>query len=105
MLWYKKTIVICYLIIGVTILPFATLASTVDADKNEVKNGPEVMTVDVLLVRPLGLVATVLGSVVFLVASPFSALGGNTQETWDTLVVEPAKFTFQRPLGHFEGDK
>ena len=100
---HKKTFVTWCLIIGLVMLPFAALAATDDENKYVVKSSPEVMTVDIILVRPLGLAATVFGAAVFLVSSPFSAMGGNTREAWGTLVADPAKFTFQRPLGHFDG--
>lgn len=57
------------------------------------------MAADALLVRPLGFVATVLGSVLFVVSLPFSALGGNVGEVGQRLVVDPALFTFKRPVG------
>ena len=59
----------------------------------------ELMTFDLIFMRPLGLAATVVGTAVFLVSLPFSALGGNTGEAAQKLVVDPAKFTFSRPLG------
>lgn len=102
MLRLKKIFVVHCLLIGLVMMPFASLAATYDENGEEIKSGPEVMTVDILLVRPLGLVSMVCGSVIFLVSSPFSALGGNTREAWDRLVVDPTKFTFDRPLGHFE---
>jgi hypothetical protein len=54
---------------------------------------------DLLLLRTLGFVATVGGAAVFVVSLPFSLLGGNTDEAAQKLVVEPARFTFVRPLG------
>ena len=63
---------------------------------------PGLMAADAALARPVGAVATVAGFAVFLVSSPFSALGGNTQEAWDSLVAAPATYTFKRPLGHFD---
>ncbi|WP_293373648.1 hypothetical protein [Nevskia sp.] len=57
------------------------------------------MTVDLLVARPLGLVATVLGTVVFVASLPFQALAGNVSDPARKLVAEPAKFTFVRPLG------
>ncbi|MFO1355003.1 MAG: hypothetical protein U1F72_02520 [Gammaproteobacteria bacterium] len=57
------------------------------------------MVVDGVLVRPLGLGATVLGAAAWVVTLPFSALGGNAGEAAQKLVVEPARFTFTRPLG------
>lgn len=59
------------------------------------------MAADALVVRPLGLCATVIGGAIFLVSLPFSALGGNTQPAFDYLVADPFKFTFSRPLGEF----
>ena len=60
------------------------------------------MIADTTLARPVGAVATVTGFALFLVSSPFAALGGNTQESWDSLVASPATYTFKRPLGHFD---
>lgn len=60
------------------------------------------MTTDVLIARPLGIVGTVVGFGLFIISSPFSLLGGNADKAWQSLVVYPAKFTFDRPLGKFE---
>ena len=69
------------------------------AQEESVKAGK--MVADVLLVRPLSLASTVLGTAAFAVALPFSILGGNVKESARKLVLEPAKFTFARPLGDF----
>ena len=45
------------------------------------------------------LVSTVVTTVTFVVMLPFSLLGGNVGESAEKLVVEPAKYTFTRPLG------
>jgi len=57
---------------------------------------------DFLLERPAGLCLTVTGIVAFVAALPFSALGGNVAETAHKFVVRPFRYTFVRPLGHFE---
>ena len=57
------------------------------------------MTGDLVLARPFLLVATIVGTAVFIVSSPFSAAGGNLGQAADTLVVGPAKATFVRCLG------
>ncbi len=62
------------------------------------------MIADIALARPVGAVATVVGLAFFVVSAPFSALGGNTHEAWETLVVSPAAYTFKRPLGHFDNE-
>jgi len=59
----------------------------------------EDMVVDVLIARPVGVVATVLGTAAFVVSLPFSAIGGNVDQAADMLVVRPAKETFVRCLG------
>ncbi len=62
------------------------------------------MIVDGLVVRPISLVATVVGAVVFVITLPFSASGGNVNEAGEKLVVRPAAFTFSRCLGCFGGE-
>lgn len=59
----------------------------------------EQMAADAIVVRPVGIVATVLGSVVYVVSMPFSYFGGNHQQAYEELVDDPAEHTFRRPLG------
>jgi len=59
------------------------------------------MGADLLLGRPLGLVATLVGTALFIASLPFSAAGGNIEQAGKVLVKEPAEFTFKRPLGDF----
>ncbi len=60
------------------------------------------MVGDAVVARPLGLVATVAGFGLFIVASPFALISGSAGDAWDAMVTYPAKFTFTRPLGEFE---
>lgn len=62
-------------------------------------SAPETMIFDGLVVRPLGLVATVVGAAAWVVTLPFSLLGRNAMDAGKVMVVEPAAFTFARPLG------
>lgn len=57
------------------------------------------MAFDGLIVRPLTLVATAVGTVIWVATLPFSLLGGNAGEAADVLVLTPAKATFVRCLG------
>ncbi len=59
------------------------------------------MLVDICAARPLGLAATIGGAAVFIVSSPFSALGGNLGPAFKATVVDPFTYTFCRPLGMF----
>lgn len=57
------------------------------------------MAIDVFLARPLGLVSLALGFGTFVVSLPFSIPSGNLSVAAKRLMVDPAKFTFARPLG------
>jgi hypothetical protein len=61
----------------------------------------ESMVFDVTLVRPLGIVGIVVGTGAFILSLPFSALGSNTDEAFERLMADPARYTFKRPLGVF----
>jgi hypothetical protein len=102
MLSYRKTLVMCFLIVALLVSPLSALSETVDRRIGEKGNSAEMMTVDLIAARPIGLVATVGGALVYLISWPFSALGGNSDQAWQTLVVTPAEYTFKRPLGEFE---
>ena len=60
------------------------------------------MAGDALVVRPLGLLrhGDRRGDF-YRFPCLFSALGGNTGPAYDSLVVDPFTFTFNRPLGDF----
>ncbi len=60
------------------------------------------MVVDVLVVRPLGLATTVVGAVLTVVALPFTIPSGSVKESAEMMIVNPAEYTFKRPLGEFE---
>lgn len=57
------------------------------------------MTGDAFFVRPVMLVTTVIGTAIFIVSSPFAALGGNIGESFEQLVANPFETTFVRCLG------
>ena len=62
----------------------------------------ESMIADFVLLRPLGIVATGVGAVFFVVSLPFSGPTGSVGVAFDKLVAEPASFTFVRPLGQVD---
>ena len=65
----------------------------------------EAIIADGLLLRPGGIVATVLGTVVFVVTLPFSIPTRSVDKAAQKLIVDPAKYTFVRPLGQIESGK
>lgn len=59
----------------------------------------EDMALDGIIGRPLMLASAILGTGIFIVTSPFSALGGNDREAANTLIAMPLRDTFGRCLG------
>ena len=65
----------------------------------------EAMIADGLLLRPGGLIATLVGSAVFVITLPFSIPTKSVEKAAQKLVVDPARYTFVRPLGQIESSK
>ncbi|HRP76743.1 MAG TPA: hypothetical protein PK725_12780 [Rhodocyclaceae bacterium] len=60
------------------------------------------MAVDLVLVRPLGIVATVVGAAGFVLALPFTLPSGSAGDTAREWIGAPLDYTFKRPLGEFD---
>ncbi len=85
----------------VSILSYSTVAHSryVEAVR------PDYVMLDVLLVRPAGLVATIIGTGLYIGISPLTALASIPEphdafvKTGEVLILSPANYTFVRPLG------
>ena len=82
-------------------LAFCMVLSTVPAFAGEPTDGMGVVA-DVLFVRPVSLAAVVVGTVMYVVALPFSIPSGSVEKSGKLLVSEPFEYTFARPLGDFD---
>lgn len=90
---------VALLIVATLILaPFGSAVLAQDEHFREGGKTVERMLAD-MIIRPLGIAATAVGTVLFILSYPFSALGENSDEAYQVLVVEPARYTFKRPLG------
>ena len=96
----KKTIILM-IVTALVVVPFGTSALAQDTFTEAEETTGGKMAVDLLLVRPVGIAATLVGSVIFVVALPFTLISGDTQHSLDKLIKEPGKYTFDRPLGYF----
>ena len=92
---------------GIASLVFAatTASAYVPADNDisldlEDSTGPAIV-LDLVLVRPLGVVATLVGTAFFVVGLPFEAVTRDFATPRQYLIDDPAHFTFNRPLGDF----
>ena len=95
----NKMIITFCLIFSLVLLPCTPALAEYEIGAKEATT--ESMIGDAVVARPLGLVSMVVGSVFFVVSLPFSALGGNTGEAAEKMVIAPTRFTFNRPLGEF----
>ena len=95
---WKKMILVPTLVLAVGIPP--ALAMDQDQIARE-PTGDEILA-DGLIARPLGLIATVIGAAAFVVTLPFTIPSKSTDRAAATLVAEPARYTFKRPIGQFD---
>lgn len=95
--WKKRPvafIVLSVFLLTATVSPALAQDSEADSDITAAS-----MIGDFFVLRPLGLVATILGTAFFFVTLPITAAAGNTEVAGEKLVKEPGGFTFNRPLG------
>jgi hypothetical protein len=94
-----KKIVVFFLIASLLLVPAASVLA--QSEFSQERAGAGAMAADLLVLRPIGLVALVTGGALFLVSLPFSTVGGNVEAAKQKLVADPAEFFFNRPLGEF----
>ena len=88
-----------FLLTGAFIVSFCVPASAAPEDSGAA------MAVDAIIARPLCLAATAIGSALFVVCLPVSIPTKSVNRSAQAFVVTPARATFTRPLGDFEGMK
>ena len=95
----KKGVAV-FLILALSFFSFAQISSAKEyIGELDEKGG--YMAGDLVVLRPMGIVATAVGAVIYAISLPFSLAGGNEEEARQKLVIDPAKYTFTRPLGDF----
>ena len=97
---FTKTTAVFGVIAALIFVPFGTSALAQEYFEAKEPSGGAMMY-DMVVLRPVGVVATVIGSAFWLVSLPFSAAGDNVGTATEKLVKDPAAFTFKRPLGEF----
>lgn len=96
-MYYPKSLLA---ITAAVILSLSTTLVQAQETTAEIQDGSAAaIVVDAFILRPAGFIGTVLGAVTFVVTLPFSAPTRTVDNTAKKLVVEPAQFTFTRPLG------
>jgi len=99
----KKIINQCIIfpvIVTLIVIPFGSSALAQEYFESREPEGGE-MIYDTLVIRPVGMIATAVGSIIFVISLPFSALTDSVDDAKEKLVKDPYRFTFKRPLGEF----
>jgi hypothetical protein len=89
--------VVCTLML---LLPLVQPVLAQNPSAKSIEPTAESMTADAIFMRPAGLIGMAIGACVWVVSLPFSLLGNNFGDATDALIVQPAKYTFDRPLGN-----
>jgi hypothetical protein len=97
-----RKLIVGLLVMALCLSPVSALAVD-DSEIYVFKRAPQgnTMVGDVLVVRPISIACLAVSSVVYVVALPFAALGGNAGDATQKMVKDPFNFTFRRPLGDF----
>ena len=90
-----------FIIVALLFLSSTTPVFAQNTSKDWNERSGEKMAFDLVILRPVGIVGTAAGTVVYVISLPFSLLGKNHQEAFENMVKEPAQYTFTRPLGDF----
>ena len=96
--WKKKALgVLVTAIFAITAVTTPALAAVQDP-RSEISGAG--MAFDFVILRPLGIVTTVIGCGFFIVSLPFTVWSGERiKQSGHNFVGEPAAYTFVRPLG------
>lgn len=89
-----KKISIISLVLLVVSIP--ALALAIDEEKDIT------IPVDIILARPLGLASIAVGTSLFVISLPFTAISGSVGKAASILIFRPVDFTFNRPIGDFD---
>lgn len=87
------------LVIAASLLAMSVVSTPAIAKKLDERPSTMSMVADAVLVRPVLLGTTVVGTGLYVLTLPFSLIGGNAEEAGRQFVVVPFKATFVRCLG------
>ena len=86
--------------LSLAIFLVVSLPGTALANERGTETGDDVSIIlDLLVLRPVGLVATVGGTIIFVCSLPISLPTGSVGKAFNALMARPAVYTFWRTLG------
>ncbi|MGV8921377.1 MAG: multidrug transporter [Pseudomonas sp.] len=98
---FRSLAVVLALMFGMQVLPAQAETQEQSGDPTYTIEAPPgyAMIGDLLIARPILIVATAVGAALFVVSLPFTAMGGGIGRAGKGLVVDPARAAFVRCLG------
>jgi hypothetical protein len=79
-------------------------AGNVNANPAGSGNNTPAIVADAFICRPMGIIALVAGSAIYVLSLPFTSMADGKEEAKRTLVLYPYHYTFTRQLGEFHDD-
>jgi hypothetical protein len=95
----KKIFLLLLIFSLVTVSLYSTVWAGAQWRDDWAKNDPvgqEYSIMDIILARPLGVVAGILGTGLFIVSLPFTIPTGSVGDAADMFIVQPFQFSFTR---------
>lgn len=92
--------ILSILLISLLVISLNTFALAKD-NSSESPSGGAVVT-DILFLRPLGFAGLIVGKAAFVASLPITIPFNSNHEAAKVLVMEPYRYTFERPLGEME---
>ncbi|OPY74334.1 MAG: hypothetical protein A4E64_02328 [Syntrophorhabdus sp. PtaU1.Bin058] len=87
-------------ILGIVVVP--GYCQEMEKKSYKATGRPEAYIIDVLVARPIGILACAVGFGGLIVSAPFAAMSGTSEQAFDAFLTEPGEYTFTRPLGQFD---
>jgi hypothetical protein len=96
-----KRLIITFLMLGLitSLNNYATAAG--EAQRSSSKPSASAIAADIVFLRPIGLIGTILGACGFIITLPVTIPVKKVDSIGQDLVIAPFHYTFERPLGKF----
>jgi len=96
-----KRLVIIFLVLGLIAQFHNAACAAGDGKGSSSKPSASAIAADIVFLRPIGLIGTVLGTCGFIVTLPVTIPLKKVDAIGKDLVIAPFHYTFERPLGKF----
>ena len=95
----KRAIAVCMILAFVATCAGSGYAA--GQSQRSTKPSAAAIAADLIVLRPVGLIGTILGACGFIIALPVTVPTKKVDSIGQDLVIAPFHYTFERPLGKF----